>query len=129
MSSRISAFSLEDPSMPNNFSSAFSKFRWTASATDFCFSGSPERPIRGDGTFVIVGLPSGRRFGTNEGTWPPGIRNAERADASVSRETWDVEEKFFRFSERVERELDRSVTIVLESSVINIKEIFTLNYV
>lgn len=41
----------------------------------------------GEATLVIVDLPSGRIFTTGpEGTCPPGIRSADKADASVPRD-------------------------------------------
>jgi len=41
----------------------------------------------GEATLVIVDLPSGRKFTDPEdGTCPPGIRSADKADASVPRE-------------------------------------------
>lgn len=46
----------------------------------------------GEATLVIVDLPSGRKFTTDpeDGTCPPGIRSADKADASVPREVMIV---------------------------------------
>lgn len=84
---------MNSSSWPNVVSSMTSVFLRVAPATNFCLSLDCSPGFRsrwGEATLVIVDLPSGRRFDPEDGTCPPGIKNADRADASVPREVCEI---------------------------------------